>query len=168
MDEITRERSKSFIDQAKMKTEKTSQETASAIKMLSEVYSQYATVVVDLLETKSKYISIVEKYLDANPVASVGHYFPGIQQSNSQFSNTEMEVDSTEMNRMAELVRDLEYQKDSLEDQLERIFKKTVGNIHEIEALSMQTSTYLDNLIEDVGEVYGSSTMNQLIQRNSV
>ncbi len=167
---MDRERSKNFIDQAKAKTDRSFQETSATIKDLSEVFSQYSTVVSDLLEAKSSYVSIVEKYLDTNSSTGLSDYFPGITQKKAEvvMPKEEMEIDSNKMNEMAELVKDLEIQKESLEDQLERTFKKAVNNIHQIESLSAQANSYLDNMISEVGEIYGSSTMQQLVQRNSV
>ena len=168
MDSITRERSKKFIDQAKSKVSRVIQETEAGIKSLAEIYSQYSVVIQDLLEAKSKYVSIVEKYLEENPSSAGGDFFSGIQAKDDGFSKQEMTNDTDEMNQLAELVKDLEMQKDSMEDQLERNFKKSVENIHQGESLTSQASYYLDSLIEDIGEIYGSSTMNQLIQKNSV
>lgn len=167
---MDRERSKAFIDQAKVKTKNAAQETTVTLQNLTEIFSQYSAVVEDLLEVKSKYISVVEKYLNDNPTTGLSDYFPGIKQKQPEIGmpQEEMQVDTNDMNEMAELVKDLEIQKESLEDQLERTFKKTVNNIHQIESLSAQAGNYLDTLISDVGEIYGSSTMNQLIQRNSV
>lgn len=168
MDEITRERSKAFIDQAMNKTSQASADTKNGIQSLDEIYTQYAEVIKDLLEAKSKYISIVEKYLQENPVTSAGNYFPGLIQTAAQFSQTEMQVDSQEMEQMASLVKDLETQQESLKFQLENVFRKTVDNIQTIETLSLQTSNYLDDMISDVGEIYGSASMSQLIQKSSI
>jgi len=168
MDEVTRERSKKFIDQVVQKTQKTAQSTSGNLQNLAEIFSQYAEVVTDLLEAKAQYVSIVEKYLQDNPTSSAGSYFPGLLQVAAQFSQTEMQVDSTQMDQMAGLVKDLEFQREGLEDQLERMFKSSISNIKSLEALSAQASSYLDQLIEEVGEIYGSSSMQQLVQRSSV
>ena len=166
MDDITRERSKSFIDQNIAKTEMASKETSSILANLQKVYAEYSSVLSDLLQAKSKYISIVEKYLDNNNTSSVSNHFPGLLQTAAQFSQTEMEVDSKDMEQMANLVKELEFQKDSLEDQLERTFKASVYNIHQIEALSLQSSNYLDDLISEIGDIYGNSSMQQLVKKS--
>ncbi len=170
MDDLTRSRAKTFIDQSIQKTAQESQETSVTFQKLSTIFSQYSEVVKDLLTAKSKYIDVVEKYLGDTPSTGLGDYFPGLRQKGTlgSISSNDMEIDSNDMNDMANLVKDLDVQKENLEDQLERTFKKAVANIHQIESLSTQASNYLDSMITEVGEVYGNSTMQQLVQRNSV
>ena len=120
------------------------------------------------MKVKTKYVNIVEKYLDSNPQTSLKSYFPGLSQKVTAISQPTLQTDTEEMKQLASLTRDLETQRESLEDQLERMVKKAVANIHEINALSSQASNYLDGLISEVGAIYGDYNMQQIIQKNSI
>ncbi len=172
MDSVKKQRAKEFISQTTQRTDRLSQETNSTLQSLTELFSQFTSVVKDLLQAKSKYISIVEKYVNENPQSTgLGNYFPGLTHKNAikaSIPQEEMQVDSSEMENLAELVEDLGTQKEALQDQIERTFKKAVNDIHQIESLSTQSSQYLDTLAEEFGEIYGNSKMHQLVQKNAL
>ncbi len=171
MDSVVRKRAKNFISQSIQRTKETSQETENTLTTMSQLFAQYSSVIADVLTAKSKYISIVEKYLDKDDkIISVTDYFPGLKSKSplKSLSSSEMLADTKQMQLMANLVKDLERQKENLEDQLERTFKKAANNIHQIESLAAQSSSYLDDMISEIGEIYGNIDMNQLIQKNSL
>ena len=155
------ENAMNFITQVINKTDIAADEVTNQVRTVSKAFSQYTSTLKDLINAKVEYVNIIQKYLENKSGYIAPSQFPGLQGQN--ISTGDMIEDSQKMEELAQLVKDLTFQKDSIENQLEIFFKKVITGIRELEEYSNTAEGYLDDVIDEVGSVYGSPTMNSLV-----
>jgi uncharacterized protein YggL (DUF469 family) len=121
---------------------------------LTTVLGQYSEALKDYIESKRKYVDLIDKYQTKAPEFSITASMPGVQAALPAFTNDEMVQDSTEMQEIGNLVRELREQLDILEYQITHELGLLVQGVQTIGGLKDQASAYLDQYIDAVSGAY--------------
>lgn len=126
---------------------------------LNTVLSQYVSALKDYVQAKRQYIDYLDKYQTKAPEHAVTASMPGIQAALPSFSQDEMVGDTSEMQELGELVKELREQLDMLEHQITAEMGLLFQTIQQMGGLKDQAISYLDQYIEAISGVYDAGFM---------
>jgi hypothetical protein len=138
-------------------------ESAKALHALSQFLEQYKSVVDDLTKAKSEYADIVSRYSDNSPKLTVST-FPGVAAPTPTYSNSEMQMDSHQLNELGMLISEMEDQKEIIQTQMRKLLGDVNSSIAAMTDTASQVLVFLGQSIDDLSMngVYGSATLSTI------
>lgn len=131
------------------------------IEFLKNLLAAYEGAVQDLIKVKQEYVTIVTKYSDSIVSRPSSQLLTGISTPLPRYPAQEMKADSIQLQKMGELVAELEDQKTLLNSQLRQLLSGVTQNISNAATTVEQINVFLDQNIRDSSNdgVYGSTSM---------
>lgn len=135
-------------------------ESAKALQTLMQFLEQYKSVVDDLTEAKTQYADIVSRYSDNTPKMAVST-FPGVAPPTPTYSNSEMQMDSSQLTELGALISEMEDQKEIIQTQMRKLLGDVNTSIAAMTDTSSQILVFLGQRVDDLSMngVYGSSNL---------
>lgn len=159
------DRANVIVQQLGMEVDSKYDESLKGLQMLMQFLQQYKSVVDDLVQSKKNYGEVVIKYSQnsGDGMSNVGT-FPGIAPSAPQYSNSEMSMDSKQLNELASLISEMEDQRELIQTQIQRLMKGLTTNVATMTDTASQIMVFLSQSIDDMSSngIYGSPDLNEV------
>ena len=135
----------------------------SYIQTLTAMFQQYKSIIDDLVQTKGRYVELVQRYTGVQDKRPSPSSLPGVMSGTPHYALPNMKADTAEIQKLATVIAELEAQKDLVYSQLRKLLEAVIGSTSNLIDTASQIDVFLSNQINDTnaGGLYGNPGVNQ-------